>query len=182
MCSDCGPGFICPPGSSVRLKASCDEGTYLPAGTVIQNKDDCAVCPPGSSTPTRFEPAIFPPRRFLVVGAGMEGSFSTHVRGIACSVCALPRGPQSLLQPRPPSERLQSRRISSQHATGGHHSPAIAILAFTLQPGAPLTALAAAAARSSQRRTRRLAMRAFPEGCHGRSLTRDTALSPDCAG
>ena len=57
-CLTCGDGFMCPPGSSARIPASCDEGTFLRSGVAFRNQDDCETCPvakwcPGGRTPPK---------------------------------------------------------------------------------------------------------------------------------
>ena len=47
-CVACGEGYNCPPGSSARIPASCNEGTYLPADKVFRGQDDCVPCPIGT--------------------------------------------------------------------------------------------------------------------------------------
>ena len=44
-CEDCGDGYNCPAGSSNRIPASCEGGTYLPAGAAFTNQSDCVQCP-----------------------------------------------------------------------------------------------------------------------------------------
>ena len=44
-CETCGDGFMCPPGSSARIPASCAEGTFLRSSVTFRDQDDCEMCP-----------------------------------------------------------------------------------------------------------------------------------------
>jgi len=48
-CKPCGMGYYCPTGSSVRIPASCDPGTFLPANTTYKNQSNCVECSIGHS-------------------------------------------------------------------------------------------------------------------------------------
>ena len=48
-CIDCGRGFVCAEGSSVRLPATCAPGTYLVASGGLSSAADCWPCPRGSA-------------------------------------------------------------------------------------------------------------------------------------
>ena len=57
-CETCGDGFMCPPGSSARIPASCAEGTFLRSSVTFRDQDDCEMCPvaswcPGGRTPPK---------------------------------------------------------------------------------------------------------------------------------
>ena len=47
-CVACGVGYYCPPGSSSRIPASCNEGSFLPAGRAFADQNDCEPCAIGS--------------------------------------------------------------------------------------------------------------------------------------
>ena len=40
----CAPGYYCPAGSSVRIPASCSEGTFLSSGQAFASQADCNPC------------------------------------------------------------------------------------------------------------------------------------------
>ena len=46
-CDECGAGYVCPIGSSARLPATCNPGTY--PGPDFKDPGDCLSCPPGSA-------------------------------------------------------------------------------------------------------------------------------------
>ena len=46
-CLPCGAGYSCTEGSSVQLPASCDGGSYIPAGVTYSSEADCLGCTPG---------------------------------------------------------------------------------------------------------------------------------------
>ena len=49
-CITCGDGYHCPSGSSVRIPASCSEGTYLESDTAYTSQEDCAQCTTSKDT------------------------------------------------------------------------------------------------------------------------------------
>ena len=76
-CLDCGEGYHCPPGSSARIPASCNEGTYLPKGRAFADQGDCEQCPIG---------------RWCVGGRSKPkmcgvGSFASIQGAVGCSDC-----------------------------------------------------------------------------------------------
>ena len=46
-CDECGAGYLCPSGSSARLPATCNPGSY--PGPDFKDPGDCLTCPPGSA-------------------------------------------------------------------------------------------------------------------------------------
>ena len=95
-CLDCGEGYHCPPGSSARVPASCNEGTYLPKGRGFADQGDCEQCPIGHwCVGGRSEPKTCGVGSFASIQgvAGCSdcepGSFQDERGGTRCKVCPI---------------------------------------------------------------------------------------------
>ena len=93
-CIVCGDGYTCPPGSSARIPASCNEGTFLPAGQPFANQSDCDPCPIGSwCVGGRSAPKLCGVGSFAnVQGLGdciscQPGSYQNEVGATTCKLC-----------------------------------------------------------------------------------------------
>ena len=93
-CLECGVGFLCAEGSSVRLPASCDAGTYLAEGVTFNSKNDCSDCPPGkacyggSASPKACTPGTFASGWRAQECASCEaGTFQPLRLATACQYC-----------------------------------------------------------------------------------------------
>ena len=93
-CQDCGAGFLCEEGSSVRLPASCNPGSYIDASVTFTSAADCWSCPPGvscyggSAQPKLCAPGTSAAGSGTVECASCsEGSFQNGVGATACIGC-----------------------------------------------------------------------------------------------
>ena len=94
QCDECAAGFLCPPGSSVPLEASCDWGKYLPEGVEYAGKESCVDCPPGSfctggaSQPRLCNPGFYALAWGMHECSGCAGGSSQSAAGAtACITC-----------------------------------------------------------------------------------------------
>ena len=93
-CIVCGDGYHCPEGSSVRIPASCFEGTYLPSGTTYIVQADCKACPVaswcsgGRSAPKTCSAGSFGNISGLANCISCEaGRFQSKSNATACEQC-----------------------------------------------------------------------------------------------
>ena len=93
-CDVCGQGYYCPPGSSARIPASCNEGSFLPAGRAFADQSDCEPCPIGSwCVGGKSVPKFCGVGSFAnVTGLGScvscrPGSFQNDVGATGCKLC-----------------------------------------------------------------------------------------------
>ena len=95
-CMICGNGYNCPPGSSARIPASCNEGSFLPAGRAFADQGDCEPCPIGSwCVGGRSAPKYCGVGSFAnVTGLGgcfscRPGSYQDGVNATSCKPCSV---------------------------------------------------------------------------------------------